>query len=79
MMVKVYSNPNCVQCEQTKKYLLRNEIAFESFNLADSPDALRLVDELGYRTAPIVVAGKDSWSGFRMDMLEQLVERHRGI
>jgi glutaredoxin-like protein NrdH len=73
-MVIVYSNPNCVQCEQTKRFLTLKEIPFESRMIQDSPEVFSLIEEKGYASAPVVVAGEDSWAGFRLDKLNSLVK-----
>ena len=72
--VVVYSNPNCVQCEQTKKYLTLKGVEFEAKMIADSPEVMPLIEEKGYKAAPVVVAGEDSWSGFKLDKLAALAE-----
>lgn len=77
MNVIVYSNPNCVQCEQTKKYLTLKEIPFESKMIDKSPEIHPLIEEKGYRSAPIVVVGEESWSGFRLDKLSSLALRSK--
>jgi glutaredoxin-like protein NrdH len=74
MSVIVYSNPNCVQCEQTKKYLTLKGIDFESKMIDKSPEVMPLIEEKGYRSAPVVVADDQSWSGFRLDKLSALAE-----
>ena len=74
MSVVVYSNPNCVQCEQTKRFLTLKEIPFEAKMIADSPEVYALIEEKGYASAPVVVAGEDSWSGFRLDKLNGLLQ-----
>jgi glutaredoxin-like protein NrdH len=71
-MVIVYTLPSCVQCDSTKRVLARNEIPYEEVNLALDADAMSYVRDLGYTAAPIVVAGDDHWSGFRMDKLSTL-------
>lgn len=78
--ITVYSNPSCVQCEQTKKYLEKNNIPFESKMIQDSPEVLELIAEKGYTSAPVVVWGETSWSGFRLDHLSGAVKgiRARG-
>ncbi|CAB4129000.1 GrxC Glutaredoxin and related proteins [uncultured Caudovirales phage] len=76
MSVIVYSNPNCVQCEQTKKYLTQKGVEFESKMIQDSPEILPLIEEKGYKSAPVVVAGDQSWSGFRLDHLYPLSLTH---
>jgi glutaredoxin-like protein NrdH len=75
MSVIVYSNPNCIQCEQTKRFLTVKGIEFESRMIQDSPEVFLLIDENGYTSAPVVVAGTDSWSGFRLDKLNTLVHQ----
>jgi glutaredoxin-like protein NrdH len=73
MSVIVYSNPNCVQCEQTKKFLTLKGVEFEAKMIADSPEIMPLIEEHGYKSAPVVVVGNRSWSGFRLDKLNDLV------
>lgn len=73
-MVIIYSNPSCIQCEQTKKYLTLKGIEFESKMLQNSPEVMPLIEEKGYTSAPVVVAGDLSWSGFRLDKLSALAE-----
>jgi len=73
-MITVYSNPNCVQCEQTKRYLSLHNILFESKMIADSPEINALITEKGYTSAPVVVTEKDSWSGFRLTKLKALTQ-----
>jgi glutaredoxin-like protein NrdH len=73
MTVTVYSNPNCVQCEQTKKYLTSKGVEFEAKMIADSPEVLPIIEENKYTSAPVVVTDTGlSWSGFRLDKLAAL-------
>ena len=73
-MVTVYSLPNCVQCESTKRLLTRSEVAYEEVDLSQDPTAMSMVRELGYSAAPVVVAGDEHRSGFRPDKLATLSE-----
>ena len=73
MTVTVYTLPSCVQCESTKKLLTKNEIEFNTVDLSLDSDALAMVQELGYKSAPVVVAGDKHWAGFRPDMITSLV------
>jgi glutaredoxin-like protein NrdH len=41
-------------------------------NLPDDAIALEYVRSLGYRQAPVVVAGAEHWSGFRPDRIASL-------
>jgi glutaredoxin-like protein NrdH len=72
-MVVVYSNLNCVQCDQTKKFLTLKGVEFENKMIQDSPEVYPLIEEKGYKSAPVVVVGDDSWSGFRLDKLNELL------
>lgn len=72
-MITVYSNPNCVQCDQTKRYLSLKGLEFESKMIQDSPEIMPLIEEKGYRSAPVVVTPDDSWSGFRLEKLASLI------
>jgi glutaredoxin-like protein NrdH len=72
MTVTVYTLPSCVQCESTKKLLAKNEIEFNTVDLSLDPDALAMVQELGYQAAPVVIAGDKHWAGFRPDMITAL-------
>jgi glutaredoxin-like protein NrdH len=72
-MVIVYSNPNCQACEQTKRFLTVKGVAFESKMISESPEVFSLIEEKGYKSAPVVVAEGDSWSGFRLDKLSELL------
>lgn len=74
MSVIVYSNPNCTACEQTKRFLTVKGIEFEAKMIQDSPEVFAIIEEKGYSAAPVVVAGDESWSGFRLDKLNALVE-----
>lgn len=75
--VTVYSKNNCVQCDATKNWLVREKVAFHEINLEDDPSALVQVKEMGFLQAPVVVppfsdGGWSPWAGFRPDKLEAL-------
>jgi glutaredoxin-like protein NrdH len=81
--VTVYTQPDCVQCDRTKKYLddpKRGNMAgqYRTVDLAQDPEALAAVKALGYMAAPVVIVGNPGnnadethWYGFRPDMLAQ--------
>lgn len=78
-MITVYTNESCIQCEQTKRYLSVNKVKFDVKDLASSPEVIALIEEKGYKTAPIVVTEDGSWSGFNLDKLNKLVEKELGF
>lgn len=72
MTVTVYTLPDCVQCEMTKKQLTRYGIDFEVKSFEDDPDKAREFIEQGFKSAPVVVTEHKTWSGFRHDELKHL-------
>lgn len=64
-IVTVYSKPACVQCTATTRALDAKGIAYSLVDLTEDPVALTFVQGLGYRHAPVVVAGSDHWAGFQ--------------
>ena len=73
-MIKVYTNPNCTQCEQTKRFLDKVGLKYETISFIDDQEALKTFIEMGFKSAPIVVTDNDTWSGFNMSKLNKLVE-----
>lgn len=71
-MIKVYTNENCVQCDQTKKYLDNAGIPYEVKPFAENQDDLKKFIDMGFRAAPIVETENDVWSGFKLDKLKGL-------
>lgn len=78
MEVKVYTLPNCVQCDSSKKFLAKHHVDYQEISLADDREAYDYVRSLGYSQAPVIVAGGSHWSGFRMGQLQNLLKRIHG-
>lgn len=78
MQVTVYTLPSCQQCEMTKKMLVRGAVKFDVVDISETPEAAEYVRELGYTSAPIVVAGEHHWSGFRHSALQNLIKMIHG-
>ena len=75
MKVTLFSTPNCMQCKMTAKQFEKRGIIFDSLNLENHPEILEQFKGLGYTSAPIVLAGDTSWSGFRLDKIERLAKK----
>lgn len=71
-MVTIYSLPNCVQCESTKRFLRNKLIDYIEIDMSKDQEALKKVRELGFTQAPVVEYGDEKWSGFRFDRLNAL-------
>ncbi|RVV97205.1 glutaredoxin-like protein NrdH [Mesobaculum littorinae] len=72
MTITVYSKPACVQCTATTRALDAKGIDYEVVDLTEDAAAMARVTDLGYRQAPVVIAGDDHWSGFRPDRIGAL-------
>jgi len=72
MSITVYSKPACVQCTATTRALDRQGIDYTVVDVSVDAAAYELVQGLGYRQVPVVVAGEQHWAGFRPDMISTL-------
>jgi glutaredoxin len=61
--LKVYWQPGCSSCLNTKEFLLHHNIAFESINVNADENGYRELMELGVRLVPIVRRGSDWANG----------------
>lgn len=71
-MITLYTKPQCVQCDATKRALNKKGITYQTIDVTTSPEALEQVKALGYLQAPVVVTDTDHWSGFRPDKIANL-------
>lgn len=80
-MITVYTKPNCVSCNFTKKFLEENDIEHSVVDVTKDSVALDMIKLHGYQGVPVVAINRfdNSWSGFRPDRLEELVsDDHTG-
>lgn len=77
--ITVYSTgPDCQRCRLTCQRLDALGIHFDLVDIHEEHNAAVrafLVDELGYREAPIVEVGDTRWSGFRPDLIDAILKR----
>ena len=71
-MTTVYTKNNCVQCDATKRMMDKLGVEYDTVNISDNPEELDKLIEMGYRAAPVVVSGEDSWAGFQPDKITTL-------
>ena len=78
-MIKVYSEPKCVQCEMTKEFLKQHNVEFEELNVEENEEALEQIKASGLKMLPVVIGMENNsvefaFSGFQIDLLNELVE-----
>lgn len=78
MNVTVYTNPNCVQCDMTKKQMDKLKIEYTVVDLSQDSESLKMVTDLGFTSAPVVITDTDKWSGFKLAKIEGLIAQILG-
>ena len=74
MTITVYSKPNCIACDRTKKFLDSKGIDYTPVDITEDPAAYEKVTNMGFMAAPVVVVeGGDAWSGYQREKLTALV------
>ena len=84
MKITLWTLPNCVQCNQTKKEFDKHGIKYSVRELNRNPKAVERFREMGLIAAPIVETDDRRWSGFRLNRIRSLAnhlehERDLGI
>ena len=67
--ITVYSKPNCQPCTAVKRWLTNAGVEFQEL---DAMEHVELLGSMGYRGAPVVVAGDMHFQGFDPNMLAKL-------
>jgi glutaredoxin-like protein NrdH len=73
MNVIVYTKPNCVQCDATKRTLDKIGVAYDTIDATTDEAVYDMLIEKGFRAMPVVNAGDDWWSGFNPEKINGLV------
>lgn len=53
------------------------KVDYQEIDLSQDPKAMAMVKDLGYVSAPVVVAGNEHWSGFRHELMLNAIARYR--
>ena len=72
-MTIVYTKPNCVQCNMTKRHMDKIGVEYTTVDITEDADALDKLIEMGYKAAPVVMtADGESWAGFQPEKINEL-------
>lgn len=71
-MTTVYTKPACVQCDMTKRYLDKAGVVYETVDITENPEALDMILNMGFSSAPVVMSSAGNWAGFQPDKLNAL-------
>jgi glutaredoxin-like protein NrdH len=72
MTVVVYSTQKCGQCKMTYKDLERHNVNYEVIDVSGDEDMMSKLRDMGFKQFPVVMAGEESWNGFRPDKIRAL-------
>lgn len=71
--ITVYTKPACMQCSATYKALDKAGVDYQVVDITEDAAARDYVMALGYLQAPVVVSGDKHWSGFRPDLIKEML------
>lgn len=73
-MVKIYSTPTCIYCNNLKKYLTEKSIAYQEVNVAaDESELEKMVAISGQMGVPVVEIEGNVVIGFDKERIDQLL------
>ena len=73
MTVTVYTKPNCVQCDATKRHLDRLGIDYDTVDITIDTASFDMLIDKGFKAAPVVIADNAEWAGYQPDKIDGLV------
>ncbi len=68
--VVIYTTQNCPHCQHAKHWLKKNNIPFLDFNVGKPGKMQKQFFQLGGRNVPLIVVGKQKFSGFNPGQLK---------
>lgn len=71
-MTTIYTKPACVQCDMTKRMMDQKGIIYKTVDITENTDALDMILEMGFSSAPVVMSSVGNWAGFQPDKINQL-------
>jgi glutaredoxin-like protein NrdH len=74
MSITVYTKPACVQCDATKRHLKKLNLEFDTIDITEDQEAYDKIVSMGFQAAPVVITDNDSWSGYKPDKINELVD-----
>lgn len=74
--VKIYTQPGCSYCTQTKEFLREHHIPYVEIDLSTDKEGQAFMDSRGYTALPVTVIGDDEIAGFRLDKIKSLLHQN---
>ncbi len=73
--IEVYSTPTCPYCDKVKKFLDKNNIDYEDYNVAQNTEkAKEMVQKTGQKGVPVTQIGEETVIGYNKKKLKELLD-----
>ena len=73
-MITIYSKPNCMACNFSKKYLEDKGVEFKEINVFEDNEALAMLRDKGFSQMPVVDVNGEFHTGLQPNVLAKVVE-----
>ncbi len=77
--VTVYTTPNCVQCNMTKRQFDKLGVEYSVVDLSENPLKAEEFKQKGYLAAPIVTTDTKTWAGFKPAKINSLADHIKSL
>ena len=71
-MITIYSKPNCMACNFSKKYLTDKGVEFEEIDVFKNAEALAMLRDKGFSQMPVVSIDGEFHTGFQPNILAKV-------
>ena len=71
-MITIYSKPNCMACNFSKKYLEDKGVEFKEINVFEDAEALAMLRDKGIAEMPAVDINGEFHTGFQPSILAKV-------
>lgn len=75
MTITVYTKPGCVQCRATARQFDKADVRIDTIDVSVDTAAAQLLEDLGFRSVPVIIADGQSWAGHRPDRVDAVIRQ----
>jgi glutaredoxin-like protein NrdH len=75
MNITLYTKPGCVQCRATARQFDKADVRIQTVDVSVDTAAAQLLEDLGFRSVPVVIADGQSWAGHRPDRVDAVIRQ----
>ena len=74
--ITIYSKPNCMACNFSKKYLEDKGIEFKEINVFEDDKALAMLRDKGFSEMPVIDVNGEFHTGFQPNILAKVEDKN---